>query len=54
MGGSLAREKDLGGDGVRTMREGSYIGRPGGQRLQYDVSGGYTRETVKLAGSGNS
>ena len=44
MGGSLAREKDLGGDEVRTVEGGLfYIGRPGGQRLQYGVSGGYSR-----------
>ena len=54
MGGSLRREKDLGGDEVRTVREASFIleGQAGG------VYGTAYRETIpetaKLTGTGNS
>ena len=54
IGGSLGREKDLGGDEVRTVRESSFI-------LGSQVGGVYSTvyqeaipETVKLAGRGNS
>ena len=43
-GRDFGRKENLGGDEIRTVREGSFIlGRPGGRRLQYGVSGGYTR-----------
>jgi len=53
-GGSLGREKDLGGDEVRTVREGSFIlgGQAGGV-----YSTAYREaipETAKLTGRGNS
>ena len=54
MGGSLAREKDLGGDEVRTVRESSFIlgGQAGGvYSTAYQEA---IPETAKLTGSGNS
>ena len=33
----MGREKDLGGDEVRTVREGSFILGAQGRRLQYGV-----------------
>lgn len=54
MGGSLGREKDLGGDEVRTVREGSFIL---GSQVGSVYSTAYQEtipETVKLAGTGNS
>lgn len=54
MGGSLGREKDLGGDEVRTMRESSCIlgGQAGGvHNTAYREA---IPETAKLAGTGNS
>ena len=42
IGGSLGREKDLGGDKVRTVREGSFIlGSQTGSIYSMAVSGDY-------------
>ena len=54
MGGSLAREKDLGGDEVRTVREGSFIsgGQAGGvYSTAYQEA---IPNIVKLTAEGNS
>jgi hypothetical protein len=51
MGGSLAREKDLGGDEVRIVEGGLfYIGRPNSVRAYREA----IPETAELTGTGNS